>query len=108
MSEKDIAVEDGSGNVFADLGLPNAGLEQVKAQLTLVISTILRERGYTQTRAAKVLGLHQPQVSALKNNRPGRFALGSLLELLNRLDSDVEITVKPRRTGQAKTSVTVR
>jgi len=82
-------VIEGSGNVFADLGLPNADQELMKARLTLQIARL------TQTEAAKILGIQQPHVSALTRNRAGNFSIGRLIDFLTALGQDVEITVKP-------------
>src|SRR5579859_2767333 len=68
-SAKKIKVVQGSGNVFADLGLPHAEQELMKARLTLQIYRIIQARGLTQTEAGKILGIPQPQVSALARNR---------------------------------------
>jgi predicted XRE-type DNA-binding protein len=87
----------GSGNVFADLGLPNPEQELLKAQLTLQIYRIIKQRGLTQARAGEILGIKQPHVSALMRNRAGNFSVGRLFEFLNRLGQDVRITVKPAR-----------
>ena len=67
-------VTEGSGNVFADLGLPNPEQELLKAQLTLQIYTILKDSGMTQVEIAKILGVRQPQVSLLMRNRAGNFS----------------------------------
>jgi len=88
-------VIEGSGNVFADLGLPNADQELMKARLTLQIARIIKNRGLTQTEAAKILGIQQPHVSALTRNRAGNFSIGRLIDFLTALGQDVEITVKP-------------
>ena len=90
-------VTEGSGNVFADLGLPNPEQELVKAQLTLQIYTILKDSGMTQVEIAKILGVQQPQVSLLMRNRAGNFSIGRLMEFLTALRRDVEITVRPTR-----------
>ena len=96
MSKKAKAVRS-SGNVFADLGLPNPEQELLKAQLTLQIYRIVKGRGLTQAQAGKVLGIKQPHVSALMRNRAGNFSVGRLFEFLNRLGQDVRITVKPTK-----------
>ena len=88
---------ESSGNVFADLGLPNPEQELLKARLTLQIHSIIKERGLTQAKAAKVLGIRQPQVSLLVRNRAGSFSVGRLMELLTALGQDVEIAVRPTR-----------
>ena len=90
-----MSVTQGSGNVFADLGLPNPEQELLKARLTLQIYSIVKERGLTQVEAAKVLGIRQPQVSLLMRNRAGSFSVGRLMELLTALGHDVEIAVRP-------------
>src|ERR1700723_1376745 len=90
-------VVEGSGNVFADLGLPNADQELIKARLTLQIARIIKSRGLTQAEAAKILGIQQPHVSALTRNRAGNFSIGRLIDFLTALGQDVEITVTPTR-----------
>ena len=92
-----LSVTEGSGNVFADLGLPNPEQELLKARLTLQIHSIIKERGLTQAEAARVLGIRQPQVSLLIRNRAGSFSVGRLMELLTALGQDVEIAVRPTR-----------
>lgn len=79
-----IRVTESSGNVFADLGLPNAEQELVKAQLTLQIYRIIRQRGMTQSETARVLGIKPPHVSLLMRNRAGTFSVGRLREFSRR------------------------
>lgn len=98
-------VTEGSGNVFADLGLPNPEQELLKAQLTLQIYTILKGSGMTQVQIAKILGVQQPQVSLLMRNRAGNFSVGRLMEFLMALRRDVEITVRPARKEHGALSV---
>jgi len=92
----------GSGNVFADLGLPNPEQELLKAQLTLQIYRIVKARKLTQAQAGNLLGIQQPHVSALMRNRGGPFSVGRLMEFLTALGQDVKITVKPtkKRVGE--------
>src|ERR1700686_3815482 len=98
-------VTEGSGNVFADLGLPNPEQELLKAQLTLQIYTILKGSGMTQVEIAKILGVQQPQVSLLMRNRAGNFSVGRLMEFLTALRRDVQITVRPTRKEHGELSV---
>jgi predicted XRE-type DNA-binding protein len=98
-------VTEGSGNVFADLGLPNPEQELLKAQLTLQIYTILKDSSMTQIEIAKILGVQQPQVSLLMRNRAGNFSVGRLMEFLTTLRQDVEITVRPTRKEHGALSV---
>jgi predicted XRE-type DNA-binding protein len=79
-------IEDSSGNVFADLGFPHSDQELTKAKLAFEIYRIIKARGLTQARAAKVLGIQQPHVSALMKCRPSSFSVGRLMELLTALD----------------------
>ena len=100
-------ITESSGNVFADLGLPNPDQELVKSQLTLQIYRIIRKRGITQAEAAKILGVRQPHVSLLMRNRAGTFSVGRLMEFLTALGQDVEVTVRPTRREQGEMSVTL-
>jgi predicted XRE-type DNA-binding protein len=95
--------EKSSGNVFADLGLPNPGQELLKAKLTVQIYRIISKRGLTQREAAGLLGTTQAQVSALMRCRPVSVSVGRLMEFLTILGQDVKVTVKPapaRKAGQ--------
>jgi predicted XRE-type DNA-binding protein len=106
-SARKIKVTESSGNVFVDLGLPRADQELMKARLTLQIYQIIRKRGLTQTEAGKILGIPQPQVSALARNRAGNFSVGRLIDFLTALGQDVKITVTPARKQQGQLSVVV-
>ena len=102
-----IRAEKGSGNVFADLDLPHAEPELLKARLTLQIYKLIKDRGLTQAKAGEILGIKQPHVSALMRNRSGVFSAERLMEFLTELGQDVEITVRPTRKGHGKVSVVV-
>jgi predicted XRE-type DNA-binding protein len=90
-----IAVERGSGNVFADLGFDRPEEELLKAQLVREIRDILKRRRLTQLQAAELLGLKQPDVSALVTGRVHKFSLERLLRCVRRLDRDVAIVIRP-------------
>jgi predicted XRE-type DNA-binding protein len=95
--------EESSGNVFADLGFRNSKQELLKAKLTVEIYKLLKKRGVTQTAAAKLLGTTQAQVSALMRCKPVSVSVGRLMEFLNVLGQDIEVTVRPaarRKTGE--------
>ncbi len=89
-------VREGSGNVFADLGLPDSDELLAKARLASTISDLIDKRGLTQTQAAKLLETTQPKVSNLINGRLEGFSLERLARFLNTLGRDVEIVVRPR------------
>ena len=103
--EQVVRVTESSGNVFADLGLPNPEQELLKAQLTLQIYSILKGSGMTQVEMAKILGVRQPQVSLLMRSRAGSFSVGRLMEFLTALRQDVQIVVRPTRKEHGELSV---
>src|ERR1700682_6383008 len=90
-----------SGNVFADLGFANPEEELIKAKLVREIRGIIKRRKLTQTRAAAVLGLKQPDVSALVTGRVGKFSIDRLVRSVHRWDYKVEPVRrhKPRRAS---------
>ena len=94
--QKSIHIEHSSGNVFADLGLPNPEEHLVKATIALAISRIIRERGLTQEQAGKILSLAQPKVSDLVRGRLDKFTIDRLLRYMRKLDFDVTIHFKPK------------
>ena len=102
-----ISVEESSGNIFADLGLPNAEQEQLKAHLTLQIYRIIKARKLTQAQAGEIIGVAQPQVSLLMRNRSGNFSVERLMTFLTALGHDIEITVKPTRKEHGEMSVVI-
>lgn len=101
MSEE-IPVEESSGNVFADLGFPEAEEELAKAMLSRQIHKAIEERGLTQVRAAEVLGVSQPDVSKVVRGAVGGFSLERLTRFLNALGKDVEIRVRPKASGESR------
>lgn len=100
MTKKDYF--EGSGNVFADLGHPNADEMLAKAELAIRITDILRCRHLTQVQAADILGVDQPKVSALIRGRIAGFSIERLLHFLLLLGADVSITIHPHRGSRAR------
>ena len=98
---------ESSGNVFADLGLPDAGTRLAKAELARSISTVIAERRLTQREAARLLQIDQPKISAITRGRLGDFSLDRLLTLVNRLGMDVDITVSPNPEPSRPARMTV-
>jgi predicted XRE-type DNA-binding protein len=83
-----------SGNVFADLKLENSEELQLKARLTHLINRTIHQRGWTQQKAAEVLKVKQPDVSALaRGQRLDHYSVERLMQFLARLDNRVTITV---------------
>ncbi len=92
-----IEVEASSGNVFADLGLPDPDLALAKAELVNRIRHLIDDRRLTQAKAAELLGLDQPKISALIRGRVSGYSLDRLFRLLNALGQSVEIHVRPAK-----------
>ena len=92
--KQEISVTRGSGNVFADLGLPNPEERLAKAQLAHAISQVIEERGLTQRAAAALMGIDQPKVSHILRGRLADFSTERLMGFLTGLGRDVEIVVK--------------
>jgi len=109
MSKK-IQVEEGSGNVFADIGLPNPEQRLAKAGLAIRISEAIRARRLTQARAARLLKIDQPKISRLLRGQLSGFSTERLMHFLTLLGRDVEITVRlaphSRRQGHLRVVTT--
>jgi predicted XRE-type DNA-binding protein len=110
ITNDDIPVTRGSGNVFADLGFDEVEAEelQVKAELTRQIYNRIQALGLTQKQAGTRLGISQPDVSKLMHSRYTGFSTDRLLALLNALDVDVEIVLRPRSTNGSQHRGSVR
>ena len=89
-----ITHEKSSGNVFADIGLPNAEDHFVKAKLVMKIDLLMRERKLKQVAAAALLGVKQPDVSKMLRGDFRQFSVERLMRFLVALGQDVEIVVK--------------
>lgn len=88
------SIEQGSGNVFADLGLPDADGLEVWSGLVAVIAKAIREQGLSQPEAARCMGLTQLEVAALLRDGFAEFSAYQLMTYLNRLGYDIEIQVR--------------
>lgn len=90
-----IPVHVGSDNVFADLGLPQPDLALAKAKLVQQIRNLIAKHKLTQMKAAALLGIDQPKISALVRGRVARYSIDRLFRFLNLLGQRVEISVRP-------------
>ena len=97
-------IELGSGNVFADLNLPDPEERQLRVQLAVRLNDLLAAEGLTQAAAAKRMGIAQPHVSELKHYKLGRFSSERLLHYITLLNRDVEIFIRPRVSGASQRS----
>jgi len=109
MAEKpeEITFERGSGNVFADLNLPDAEELHTKLRLIVAINRIVGERALTQKAAAKLLGINQPKVSALQHYKLDGFSVERLMHFVTALEYDVVIELRPRPASEGQARVLV-
>lgn len=98
-------VEEGCGNVFADLGLPNPEERLAKAKLASAIVDVIELRGLTQAQAAELMGIDQPKVSKIVRGRLSEFSTERLLHFLMHLGLDVEILVHKATTPNNREGV---
>ncbi len=103
----DIKVEESSGNVFADLGYPDAEEALAKSRLAQHIADILEKKHLTQVQAARLLGIDQPKVSRLLRGQLREFSTDRLFRFLNALDQDVEIVIKSKPRSRRHATVNV-
>ena len=95
MHDEQITVTQRCGNVYEDLGLPDAKEMLVKAQLALSIARIIKSRGLTQSKAAKIIGLSQPKLSYMLNGKFRGISEAKMLECITRLGRDIQIVIQP-------------
>ena len=100
-------IHRGSDNVFADIGVAHPERVLARAQIMFRIAEIIKERGLTQQRAAKLLGIPQSKISCLINGKLNMFSLDFLFVILNALDRDVEIIIKPKTKDEKVASTHV-
>lgn len=103
----DLKVHESSGNVFQDLDARQAEARLPKAELARVIRREIRGRKLTQTQAAELLGIAQPDVSDLVRGKLGRFSMERLERFLNALDMEVRIQVGPKPKDKDRAGISV-
>lgn len=94
MNESDFELVEGSGNVFRDLGDPDADLKQAKAILAARIIAVLVERGLSVRKAAVLTGFAAADFSRIRNADLGRFTLDRLMKILAALDGNLRVTLQ--------------
>jgi predicted XRE-type DNA-binding protein len=87
-----------SGNVFADIGVPNAAEHLAKADLVIGIAALIKSKGLSQTAAAKLIGIAQPDVSRLMRGHFEGFSYERLFDVLNALGENVRVVVSDARS----------
>ncbi len=93
MSNDDFELVHGSGNVFRDLGHPNADADQLRAILAAEIIHVLDERAFTVRQAGSLTGIAAADFSRIRNANLSRCTIDRLMTILNRLNRKVEVTV---------------
>lgn len=102
---KAIKATAGSENIFADLGFANPEEELLKAKLIRELRAIIKRRKLTQAKAAELLGLKQPDVSALVTGRVGKFSIDRIVRCLDRLNYRVDVVIRPKSARRAPSRV---
>jgi len=97
---EELEIVRGSGNVFRDVGFPNANVEQAKALLAAQIIKVLRTQNMTNRAASKISGVTEADISRIKQPNLKRFTIDRLMTILNKLDPEVDI--KMEFTGGSK------
>ncbi|MGI8858293.1 MAG: helix-turn-helix domain-containing protein [Thermomicrobiales bacterium] len=103
--KEDLSIIHGTGNTFADLGLPHAEERHAKNQLALSIREIVEESGMNQRDAAKKVGIAASDLSNIMRGRVTNFSSDRLFAVLNVLGNDVEITIRPNRAARGSVFV---
>jgi predicted XRE-type DNA-binding protein len=104
---EDTEVTKGSGNVFKDLDFPNPEEHQMKAELVRRLGAIMQDRGYTQIRTSKIIGLGQADLSKLLRGRVRGYSMDRLFGFLMALDNDIEIVIKERPKHRKKSRMVI-
>ena len=102
---ENIEYTESSGNVFADLGIPNPEEALAKSEIAMRIHSIIKKKKLTQARAAKILKISQPKISLLLHGYLTDFSLERMLRFLNDLNQDVYISIVPSSSGHGSTMI---
>lgn len=107
MSKQETQVIESSGNVFADLGLPNADQHLLKAEIVVQLKRLMKANKLTQTKAAALIGIAQGDLSNILNGKYREFSVERLMRLLTAFDQDIDIHVRPRADTSRPARITV-
>ena len=98
----------GSGNVFSDLGLPDAESHQVKASLVAELYRMATARKVNQSAIGKIMGISQPEVSRLFKGHFREYSVERLIGFITKFDRDVEILIRPAAKRGKQGEIVVR
>ncbi len=105
--EHDIPVQASSGNVFSDLGRPDAEEALARVRLAQQIAEVIERKDLSQTEAAALMGIDQPKVSALMRGRLSGFSTDRLFRCLMSLGQDVDIVVRDKPEDHTRAHISV-
>jgi predicted XRE-type DNA-binding protein len=93
MTDDDLEIVRGSGNVFTDFGDPDAETKLMKAKLAARIIGVLDDRKISVRQAEKITGVTAADISRVRNADLAKFSLDRLLRILRRLAPGVEVSL---------------
>ena len=108
MKKRTIEAEAGSGNIFADLELPDAEQRLLKSSIVVELHRLIKERGLTQSVAAKMLGVTQPDLSKILRGQFDGYSTERLMKMLTVFEQDIEIVMRPRRKAGERGRITFK
>jgi predicted XRE-type DNA-binding protein len=108
MTKRKIEVDEGTGNVFADLGLPDSEERLLKANIIAELFRLIKDRGLTQVKAAKLVGVSQPDLSHLLRGDFDDYSAERLMKMLTVFEQDIEIVMKPHRRAGKRGRITFK
>jgi predicted XRE-type DNA-binding protein len=108
MTKRKIEAHESSGNVFADLGLPDSEERMLKAGIVVELRRLIKERELTQVKAAKLVGISQPDLSHLLRGDFDDYSAERLMKMLTVFEQDIEIIMKPHRKAGQRGRITFK
>jgi predicted XRE-type DNA-binding protein len=108
MTKRKIEAYESSGNVFADLGLPDSEERMLKAGIVVELRRLIKERELTQVKAAKLVGISQPDLSHLLRGDFDDYSAERLMKMLTAFEQDIEIIMKPHRKAGQRGRITFK
>ncbi|UPJ51025.1 XRE family transcriptional regulator [Bradyrhizobium sp. 200] len=108
MTKRKIEAHESSGNVFADLGLPDSEERMLKAGIVVELRRLIKERELTQVKAAKLVGVSQPDLSHLLRGDFDDYSAERLMKMLTAFEQDIEIVMKPHRKAGQRGRITFK
>ena len=108
MTKRKIEAHESSGNVFADLGLPDSEERMLKAGIVVELRRLIKERDLTQVKAAKLVGISQPDLSHLLRGDFDDYSAERLMKMLTAFEQDIEIIMKPHRKAGQRGRITFK